>query len=439
MADKTIIQNLKRLEAGDDFTLARWATLNPDALYGIAGEFAKDACLKSEADPAAVLMTLLTRMGTYFGRDACLWHGGMRFPPKLYVAIAGRSAKGRKGTSTYPVVDIAERIDKILIRHALNPTRAVDGTAASGEGLAYMLRDASEKKDEDGKPLDEGIEDKRLFLLEEELGGLLKIAKREGNSVTAALRKLWDSSGTFHPITKTNPIKATGTHICMVAHVTFGELLTHLNSVESSNGFANRFLWVCSRRSKVESEPETIPSARLDMYAGEFADAVIFAERQKSGLNLSKDASVLWHSLYRELDIERGGLVGNLCDRAHAQVLRVATIFAILDKSAELTPEHLKAARAVWQYCEDSISYIFGADIDQDEQKIMTYLQDQNGQEVAQTVLSRRLFKDKPSTLANKLLRLEEQGKVSRRSETGKGRTATYWKLALAENLQNTG
>lgn len=428
MDNKTIVKNLKRLEMGDDFTLNEWAVLSPDALYGIAGEFAKEACLKSEADPAAVLMTLLTRMGAYFGRDACLWHGGMRFPPKLYVAIAGRSAKGRKGTSTYPVVDIADRIDKLLARATLNPVRAVDGTAASGEGLAYMLRDASDKKDEDGKPTDEGVDDKRLFLLEEELGGLLKIAKREGNSVTAALRKLWDPSGTFHPITKTSPIKASGTHICMVAHVTFGELLTHLNSVESSNGFANRFLWVCSRRSKVEPEPEMIPTPRLDMYAGEFADAVIFADRHKSGLNLSKEASVLWHTMYRDLDIERGGLVGNLCDRAHAQVLRIATIFAILDKSTEVKPEHLKASRAVWQYCEDSIGYIFGADIDQDEQKVLHHLQDQSG-EVAQSVLSRKLFKDRPSVLANKLLRLEEQGKVTRRREKGKGRTATYWRL----------
>jgi hypothetical protein len=61
--------------------------------------------------------------------------------------------------------------------------------------------------------------------------------------------------------------------------------------------------------------------------------------------------------------------------RAEAQVVRLASIYALLDQSREIRVEHLKAALAVWKYCGDSCRFIFGeAETNPLEEKILTAL-----------------------------------------------------------------
>jgi hypothetical protein len=40
--------------------------------------------------------------------------------------------------------------------------------------------------------------------------------------------------------------------------------------------------------------------------------------------------------------------------------MRLACIYALLDSSTAIRADHLMAALAVWQYCEDSARFIFG-------------------------------------------------------------------------------
>ena len=54
------------------------------------------------------------------------------------------------------------------------------------------------------------------------------------------------------------------------------------------------------------------------------------------------------------------GLFGAVTSRAVAQVMRLACLYALLDCSNVIRKEHLQAALALWQYCEDSARYIFG-------------------------------------------------------------------------------
>ena len=53
-------------------------------------------------------------------------------------------------------------------------------------------------------------------------------------------------------------------------------------------------------------------------------------------------------------------MVGALLGRAEAQVMRLAALYALLDKSNAIKQVHLEAALALWQYAEDSVQYIFG-------------------------------------------------------------------------------
>jgi hypothetical protein len=49
-----------------------------------------------------------------------------------------------------------------------------------------------------------------------------------------------------------------------------------------------------------------------------------------------------------------------MISRAEAQVVRLSVIYALLDKSHVIRLDHLRAALALWEYCEASVRYIFG-------------------------------------------------------------------------------
>lgn len=53
-------------------------------------------------------------------------------------------------------------------------------------------------------------------------------------------------------------------------------------------------------------------------------------------------------------------MVGALLGRAEAQVMRLAALYALLDKSNVIKRVHLEAALALWEYSEDSVEFIFG-------------------------------------------------------------------------------
>src|SRR5439155_10422917 len=97
--------------------------------------------------------------------------------------------------------------------------------------------------------IDVGEQDKRLLILEPELASVLKRMNGEGNSLSAVLREAWDN-GNLSTLTKNSPLRATGAHVSVIAHVTQPELLANLTEVERANGFANRFLFMLVRRSK---------------------------------------------------------------------------------------------------------------------------------------------------------------------------------------------
>src|SRR5260221_5291039 len=49
-----------------------------------------------------------------------------------------------------------------------------------------------------------------------------------------------------------------------------------------------------------------------------------------------------------------------LTARAEPQVVRLASIYALLDESVMIKPEHLRAALALWDYADASVRFIFG-------------------------------------------------------------------------------
>ena len=123
---------------------------------------------------------------------------------------------------------------------------------SSGEGLIYHVRDSREEQQpvkEHGRVVDyqtvcvdPGEPDKRLLIFEPELASVLRRMKGETSSLSAVLRQAWES-GDLSTLTRRDPLRATGAHISVIAHVTREELIANLTETEKANGFANRFLF----------------------------------------------------------------------------------------------------------------------------------------------------------------------------------------------------
>ena len=82
--------------------------------------------------------------------------------------------------------------------------------------------------------------------------------------------------------------------------------------------------------------------------------------RMMGEMKRNEQARLKWFEIYAKLSDGYTGLLGSVTSRAEAQVMRLACLYALLEKSEVITLESLEAALALWQYCEDSARYIFG-------------------------------------------------------------------------------
>ena len=102
-----------------------------------------------------------------------------------------------------------------------------------------------------------------------------------------------------------------------------------------------------------------IYTVNFDDIVAEQQSAVSFA---KDFVEIRRDpeARKLWHDVYPHLSEAQLGMSGAVIGRAEAQVMRLSAIYALLDKSPMIRPEHHEAAVALWRYCEQSAQWIFG-------------------------------------------------------------------------------
>jgi len=336
--------------------------LAAQAFHGLPGEVVRAIEPHTEADPAALLVQFLVGFGNLVGRGAWYAVEADRHHPNLFAGIVGVTAKGRKGTSWGHIRNVLERVDPLWA------AGRVQGGLSSGEGLIWGVHDKIEKQE----PIrnnqrvvdyqivvqDPGISDKRLLAIETELASTLRVMGREGSTLSPLIRQAWDT-GDLRVLTKNNPAQATAAHISIIGHITRDELLRYLDSTEVANGFANRFLWVCARRSKLLPEGGRIQEvnfAPIIRRVSERARAAV----DVGEVRLDENARAIWHRVYGELSEGKPGLLGSVTSRAEPHVLRLSLIYALLDGAGTINAEHLLAGLAVWEYAEASTRYIFG-------------------------------------------------------------------------------
>jgi hypothetical protein len=333
----------------------------PDAaaFYGLAGEIVRMIEPETEADPGGLLLQLLVMAGSVIGHSPHYKVEETAHHINENAVTVGDTAMGRKGTAS-------ERAR--VVHRAVDPTWAdtrIMSGLSSGEGLITPVRDEIRQKEaikEKGRVVDyreviadQGVTDKRLLVLETEFGGALKALERDGNKLSALLRQAWDH-GTLATLTK-SPLRATGAHISIIGHITMMELRAELSEIDAANGLANRFLWLCVRRSK------TLPHGGRPIDLGRLTTRlteVITYSRHVGRMTMTAGTRTLWEDHYERLTTPPPGALGLVTSRAAPHTIRLAMLYALLDGTDKISPDHLGAALALWDAAARSAAYIFG-------------------------------------------------------------------------------
>ena len=324
------------------------------AYHGLAGEVVMAIEPHTEADVAAILLQFLAAIGNALGRRAYFLVEDTRHYPNLFVVLVGKTAKARKGTSWGRVRQLFEGSGWVL--------HCITEGLSTGEGLIHRVRDQviERKRDKGGEHdvvVDPGVDDKRLLAFGEEYARILRAMQRHGNTLSQILREAWDGKR-LEVATKSAPEKATGAHVSVITHVTRDDLLAEMDETMTANGFGNRFLYCCVQRSKL------LPlGGRINRQI-----AVDLARRVKEVVDDCPSGEIpfdvvaegVWRKRYEELTADRLGMYGAITARAEAQTVRLALIYALLDRAQFIGLAHLQAALEVWRYADESARVVFG-------------------------------------------------------------------------------
>lgn len=353
-----------------------WPILPEEGKYGLAWDVVQNVMPNTEADEAAILVSLLVLFGNMIGRKAFI-RGGDEHYSNEFLLLVGNSAVGRKGTGYNVSSRLIAQLDQLW--HETRKTTGVN----SGEALIDLVRDprvdtiivkdpdtGGDLMDEHGKPVrtqvtkDVGVDDKRLMWWAPEFSRVLNVLLRPGNTMSDLLRESWDG-GTLENNVRTNPAKAKNAHISLATAITVPELLKYITGTELTNGFANRFLWCMTRKSKDLPEGGTayiLPPHLLQKLQSPI-NWLHSPQIQVQELHRSPAARDLWAKIYVKANQERPGMYGQIVARAAQHMIRLQLIFALLDNSRVVEEVHVKAAHAVWRYCAASIRYVFGTTV----------------------------------------------------------------------------
>ncbi len=410
-----------------------WPELPEEVLHGPAGKVVEHIRPNTEADPAAILALFLASFGNACGRGAHFVVEDTRHYLKLFTVIVGESSKSRKGTAQGRINKLIGRLDEEWA------AKCFKQGLSSGEGLIHHVRDKKTKTDKEGKivVVDEGVSEKRLLVEEEEFASVLIMMAREGSILSTVLRGAWDDKR-LATMTKNSSESASDTHITIVGHITKDELLRHMTSNKLGGGIANRFNFFLVRRSKLLSRggaqeewpDELVEELRGAVEFGKLDRRIDLSEEPEPEYG-GRSAGELWDEVYPELSEAAPELFGVVTSRAEAQVRRLATLYAVLDRSRKVKVAHLMAALALWEYSRQSSYLLFGQKTgDALADEIMDALDDAGEEGMTQSEINRYFGSNyRAGQLRAALNSLEKAGWVrwEKAAKEGPGRPEIRW------------
>lgn len=332
---------------------------DPACLYGLIGDVARAGSEGTETNAYAIAANFMAYLSCAIGRGVYLPIGNTWHHARLFCLHIGRSGRGRKGDALSLVMRLDQALRKLNESYAPQVHR---GGLSSREGLVALMHDGYRQ----GRQEIPAIEDKRLWVVESEFANVLHQGRREGNTLSAALRDCWDGV-CLKPATKSNRLYASHPHVCLSGAISPSELTGLMTARELTNGFANRFLMIWAERSQILPFPKATPEATVDALAHRTLEILGFAganqhdHRDRLQMELSVQAQWHYAKLYRgELNEDPGSdLVSAMLERRAPMLLRLAMLFALSDLQTRVDIPHIDAAMAWMRYATASVRYVF--------------------------------------------------------------------------------
>ncbi len=323
--------------------------LDDAALHGVIGEVVGAIEPHSESDPVAILAQSLIVFGSMLGRCGYYQVEASRHYTNEFAVLVGETSRARKGSSLDQVLAVFSQVDQQWAQ------RRIASGLSSGEGLVWRVRDPDSAVD------DAGGEDKRLLTIEPEFAAVLKVTRRQDNTLSAILRNAWDGKS-LETLSKTSPARATSAHISIIGHITRDELQRNVDASEVANGFLNRFMNFAVRSSKTLPFGGEIDQVDFTAIVDRLRLALRFGQVTER-VRFGQDAREIWPEHYARLREGHHGLWGDVTARAEAHVVRIALLYALLDYTDMIGAEHLRAALAVWDYSDQSAGWCYGRSV----------------------------------------------------------------------------
>lgn len=390
----------------------------PDkAFHGIAGRIIAKIQPETESHPVGNLIEFLAGIGNLIGRGPHFKVESSFLFTNLAAVKVGKSSKARKGTGKDRVFEILKRVDPVW------SARCLQGGLGSGEVIVTLIKDDRMVKRFNKLVLEKGVDEKRAYFSEGEFKGILANTVKRESQMSRIIREACDSKPLFNSTKKDGgKLACMEPHVSIMCDCTAEELNLELSNVDRQNGFANRFLWCFVERQHL------LPDGGEDIdWAAEVAELreIVEFARKQGRIFRDRAARDFWHRIYADLSKEQAGIVGMLTGRAEALVMRLALIYALLDRSEVIRVEHLEAALALWQYCRDSVSVIFEGTAVGDQARILDYCtEDRTSADIIQRLFKRNrratgVQGDLDAMVADKRLTKTGEGEAARYRKAG--------------------
>lgn len=370
--------------------------LTEDGKYGFIGKLMDILSKGTEAIPefiGAEFLSLLS-VSIYRGNIYTSFAAG-KTVPRLNCLLIAKTGEG-KGFSSSQLNVLKEKVNDIE-KGLLSPEHL--GGVSTTEGIVNEIRDDIE--DVHGETI-KGVDDKRLFIFEEEFVNVFKKVRKNDSTLSASIRTLFDGKK-LEPLIKYNKIGCEKPHVIFLGHMTPAELSCETKSVDIANGFMNRFpIYRGMKQPDIPFQNNTKEN-ELNELALSFVEILKWCNYKKQKLEYSDCYKSLWEKEYsrlRNLGAE-DTLERSLMTRAAHYASMYAMLFAVTDMSVVITSEHLKAALAWVDYWHQSIRYIYNTEFDAieaDKQKdiaqevyksIKRLVNDNDGKPIGKTPLTK--------------------------------------------------
>lgn len=161
----------------------------------------------------------------------------------------------------------------------------------------------------------------------------------------------------------------------IVGETTDEDLARTLSDTDAVNGFGNRFLWVKVRRQELIPLGGNLSAPVFNQLAKKVKRAAKSA-RQVGDMDFDAAGERRYIDWYHAANqVTKHGLWAAVTARDEPYVLRLAMVYALCDGQPVIETQHVAAAIAIWDYCDESARLIFGdRSGDRDVDKLHTHL-----------------------------------------------------------------